>query len=127
MVNNLKSCVQSLCIKYSWHTLGDKVTSLTQKTTPATKHAIDKLESDLIRKLTFSSPTATTPARKKRIPKSKGVILEDPLNLLDHVVFKPNTKSKKLLAERESLTQQIYKQYNEMAFDCLLPSDLPIS
>lgn len=44
-----------------------------------------------------------------------------------NLVFKPNTKSKKLIAERAAVTQQLYKQYNEMAFDGLLPADLPIS
>lgn len=35
----------------------------------------------------------------------------------DEYIFRHTTKSKKLLAERELYTQELYKQYNEMAFN----------
>mmetsp|Transcript_24918 Transcript_24918/g.23913 ORF Transcript_24918/g.23913 Transcript_24918/m.23913 type:complete len:265 (-) Transcript_24918:284-1078(-) len=90
MVHSLKSYIQALSQKYSWHTLGDKVA----------KRKVTKLENGLsISEVTIS----------------------------DHMVFKPNTKSKKLIAQRAAVTQQLYKQYNVMAFDSLLPADLPIS
>lgn len=94
MVISLKSYIQTLSKKYSWHTLGDKLVK---------RKGGDKVEDGL------STLSITQ------------------INISDHMVFKPNTKSKKLIAEREAVTQQLYKQYNEMAFDGLLPADLPIT
>ena len=44
----------------------------------------------------------------------------------DRTAFKPNTKSKKLLEQRNSITDKLYRKYNELAFGGELPPDLPI-
>jgi hypothetical protein len=93
MVHSLKSYIQALSQKYSWHTLGDKIA----------KRKVNKLQNDL------------------------SILSISEITISDHMVFKPNTKSKKLIAQRAAVTQQLYKQFNEMAFDSLLPADLPIS
>ena len=44
----------------------------------------------------------------------------------NNIAFKPNTKSKKLLDQRNDITAQLYLQYNQMAFGGQLPVDLSI-
>ncbi len=44
----------------------------------------------------------------------------------DRTVFKPSTKSKKLLEQRNGITDRLYRKYNELAFGGELPADLPI-
>jgi hypothetical protein len=126
MFSSLKAKAQLLSKKYSWHTLGENLTTSTQDVKMASNHetAFPKLGCD-IQKIGDMN-------RKKRAPvtvvkKISGASQIVDATLLNVVTFKPNTKSKKLMSERSALTQDIYKQYNEMAFEGLLPPDLTIS
>jgi predicted SprT family Zn-dependent metalloprotease len=44
----------------------------------------------------------------------------------DTLMFKRNTKSKKLLDERAAVTAKLYRKFNEVAFGNQLPADLPV-
>ena len=133
MPTSLKSTAQLLARKYSWHTLGDNLTICT--------HNVNFLEernvSKPIRKnrpLNAGSEIVNpTGVRRKRIlglPSSPRITTSVAKSHAVHeklVIFKPSTKSKRLIEERMVLTQEIYKDYNEMAFEGLLPPDLSIS
>ena len=61
------------------------------------------------------------------MPKENIAKLADVKILPESVKFKRDTKSKKLICERETLTAEIYREYNKIVFDSMLPADLRIS
>lgn len=131
MPSNLKSIAQFLSKKYSWHTLGEPVASFaTRKIQTVSKH--DNLHlnrKDSALQNFISSSPATVEIKKKtpsKIIKSKSDVVAQ-LTISKTIKFKPNTKSKKLIAEREALADEIYQEYNEKAFCGMLPTDLDIS
>ena len=128
MVMSLKSTVALLAKKYSWHTLGESVLPGIRNSCTVIN---DGIQNRAVNKKIDIEP-APSSTRKKRTQGPKTTKTSSTVLLphgLHHLVvkFKPNTKSKKLIAEREDLTQEIYREYNEMAFEGMLPPDLEIS
>ena len=130
---SLKSTAQLLARKYSWHTLGDNVTICTQNVNllqernlskPIIKVRPPNLDSKIV------NPTGVRRKRIVGLPSSIGIstsVAKSHAITEKIIIFKPGTKSKRLIEERMVLTQEIYKDYNEMAFEGMLPSDLSIS
>ena len=139
MLTNLKLTAQLLAKKYSWHTLGENVIPCTRNimtgrgkkdiptptpTPKSTRTKSNPTDESVVPKASRKKVnTDHTPLKKVlRETTSTTQILVQKI-----VTFKPNTKSKRLIAERTALTQEVYKEYNEAAFDGLLPPDMMIS
>lgn len=139
MPDNLKCTVRFFALKYAWHTLGETIScSPIRNICTSNKRAVFSinLKKDIIPDLQLSrddpvdsstSLRKTKEYRKVARPKKK---IERPVEaktITESVKFKRNTKSKKLICERDNLTSEIYQEFNKIAFDSLLPRDLRIS
>lgn len=128
MASNLKAIVQSLAKKYSWHTLGEPVISFaTRKIQTTNKRNV--VSNDPALKSFIDNSSRTTVVKKKTPskPTKSRAEVDDQLMTPKTIKFRRNTKSKKLIAERESLASEIYQEYNEKVFYGMLPPDLDIS
>jgi hypothetical protein len=131
MPSNLKAVIQFLSKKYSWHTLGEPLSSFATRNVQTTsKHDVVSLNRKDTALQNFIDNSPLTVERNKKTPsKATKSISEVNAQLITPktIKFKPNTKSKKLIAEREALANEIYQEYNEKAFYGMLPADLDIS
>jgi hypothetical protein len=147
-MDRLRNHIVFLAKKYKWHTLGSPIKNkpIPKKGSSFSMHelsdAIDEIATPLPKSL-HKTPSVTvidkennranvnlsTPGRARTDKSSKkNVSLPNSADLLpDDIFFRPNTKSKKLLAEREEITQLLYREYNQRAFDGQLPADLKVS
>ena len=76
--------------------------------------------------LFFRTKKPTTTTKKKQKGTAVATSGGSRPSIDDTLMFKPNTKSKKLLEERDAVTAKLYRRYNEAAFGGQLPLDLPI-
>lgn len=131
MPSNLKAIVLILAKKYSWHTLGEPVSSFgTRKIQTTSKQNVVSLTRKDTALKNFIDNSPLTVEKKKKTPSkaTKSIsVVDAQVNTPKTIKFKPNTKSKKLIAERETLANEIYQEYNEKAFYGMLPADLDIS
>lgn len=133
--SNLKSYVQHLCKKYNWYGLGQG--SHTEDKSYICTQSSDTSFSDE-KELSFSSVEESLnigniKQREKNeviklktnfeTPGKKQFETEESKN----IQFKSNTKSKKLIAERNNFTLYFYQKFNDLAFNRQLPSDMSIT
>lgn len=134
MTNRLKLALKVLSKKYSWHTLGEaEHFSTTRSINLASKQdvLISERKGPAVRSVGHTVPTPSAKkvkmATKATEPK-RAVIPSVTQNTSSKIIkFKLNTKSKTLLAQRDALTMEIFQEYNEIAFDSMLPADMMIS
>lgn len=139
MPDNLKCTVRFFALKYAWHTLGETISCAPiRNICTSNKRAVlsVNLKKEVLPdfQLSRNDPVdSSTTLRKsndyRKIARPKRNI-ERPVEaktITESVKFKRNTKSKKLICERDNLTSEIYQEYNKIAFDSLLPRDLRIS
>jgi hypothetical protein len=139
MPDTLKCTVRFFALKYAWHTLGETISyTPIRNICTSNKRAVlsINLKKDVLPDFQLSRDDTvdgsatlrkTNVYRKVERPKKE---IERPVEaktITESVKFKRNTKSKKLICERDSLTSEIYQEYNKIAFDSLLPRDLRIS
>lgn len=139
MPDNLKCTVRFFALKYAWHTLGETISCTPiRNISTSNKRAVlsINIKKDVIPDFQLSrddSVDGSTSLRKaneySKVARPKKNI-DRPVeakSITESVKFKRNTKSKKLISERDNLTSEIYQEYNKIAFDNLLPRDLRIS
>ena len=142
MPDNLKSTMRIFALKYAWHTLGESIVlSSTRKIHTSNKCIVTSInrKKDNLPIFLLSNDEDVDPVdnhsllekaksyRKDSRFKESYIRLAEAKTITESVKFKRNTKSKKLIFERETLTAEIYREYNKIAFDSKLPGDLLIS
>ena len=132
MPDNLKCNVRLLAVKYAWHTLGETIArTSTRNIQTLNKYnllSINRNEEEYVDSTEGVTHLRKTNEYRKVARPEENVIRSAKAKTLPELVkFKRNTKSKKLIYERETLTADIYREYNRVAFDSMLPEDLRIS
>ena len=126
MSRRLRLAMQSLSIKYSWHTLGVPARNISNRRIPSSALTPNKKAATPITLDISSSPVSFI--KKAPIKLTKKNKLAFPSTAESQVVkFRPNTTSKKLISERNSITMEIYREYNEKAFENMLPENLSVT
>lgn len=142
MPDNLKCTVRFFALKYAWHTLGETIVRTSnryiQKSNNLNISSINRKKDNLPNPLSSNDEDVDPVDDSNHLRKTKGYEkvsrpkeniskLADVKILPESVKFKRDTKSKKLICERETLTAEIYREYNKIVFDSMLPADLRIS